>query len=154
MRQLEQLKTLIEPLLERRDVKVYRMTWGKIHHQKSLEILLTSDSTTLDLDLIAEVSETISTTIDEHNLFDFEYILDIGSAGAEREFSLEEAQEHLSQYVFVKFKDPIMGADSVYGSLDSIDDNSITIAYRVKQATKKIQLEKKNVAQIRRAVRV
>ncbi|NLC04920.1 MAG: ribosome maturation factor RimP [Erysipelothrix sp.] len=154
MNNLDQIKAIIEPLLNQHDFKLFSISWSKFQHMKTLEILVYHDDKAVDLDGIAQVSELLSSAIDESNLVEEEYLLDIGSAGAERELELDQLDESLNKYVFVKFRNPLQGADSVYGDLVEINQDSITIEYRVKHAKKKIELDKENVAKIRLAVKV
>lgn len=123
-------------------------------HQRVLDIALTKNGGLPDLNQISEVSNPISEAIDESNLFDFEYILDIGTPGAERELSFDELEDVLHSYVFVKFKNPTAGADSVYGDLVSLNDDSIVIEYRVKHTKKTIELKKENIARINLAIKM
>ena len=154
MNQLDQIKTIVEPILLENGLRLYSLNWTKFQHMKALEISVISDEGVLDIDHIAQISEPISEALDASELISFEYLLDIGSAGAERELALDELDGSLGKYVYVKFKNPIQGADGVYGDLIEVDQSSMTIEYRVKQAKKSIQLVKENVAKIRLAVKV
>lgn len=154
MDQLDQIKAIVEPILLENGLRLYSMNWTKFQHMKALEISVITTEGELDIDRIAQVSEPISEALDDSELISFEYLLDIGSAGAERELAFDELDGALGKYVYVKFKNPLQGADSVYGDLVAVDESSMTIEYRVKQAKKRIQLDKEKVAKIRLAVKV
>lgn len=154
MEQMQNIKDLLQPILNEFGLNLFKISWTKIEHLRALEVLIYDKEKPMSLDDIAKVSEKLSEVLDEANLFDFEYMLDIGSAGAEREFLLSEANEYLEKYVYAKFKNPVMGGDSVFGYLRSVSDTHIVIEYQVKQAKKKIELEKENIASIRLAVKV
>ncbi len=80
--------------------------------------------------------------------------LDVGSAGAEREIDTELFHTLTGQYVLVKFKNPVLGADYVEGNVEAIGSDHMTLAYRQMHALKKVDIELENIAFLRLAVKV
>ena len=85
---------------------------------------------------------------------DFNLELDVGSAGAEREIEASQFSTLKGQYVLVKFKNPMQGADYVEGVVNSVDETIINIEYRQLHALKKIDIPLENIAFLRLAVKV
>lgn len=154
MTQIEEIKQLITPVVSQQELSIYSVRFTKLGHQRVLEILLMDEEGQLTLEQAESATQSISELLDSLESLGDDYLLDIGSPGAERELqSNEEIVKSVSRYVFVKFINPIQGADSVYGTLISVDDDYLQIEYQVKQKKLMIQIPKENIAKIRLAVK-
>lgn len=154
MTQIEEIKQLITSVVSQQELSIYSVRFTKLGHQRVLEILLMDKEGQLTLDQAETVTQSISERLDSLESLGDDYLLDIGSPGAERELrSDEEIVKNISGYVFVKFKNPIQGADSVYGTLIGVDEDNLQIEYQVKQRKLMIQIPKENIAKIRLAVK-
>ncbi|NLW28974.1 MAG: ribosome maturation factor RimP [Erysipelothrix sp.] len=154
MTQIEEIKQLITPVVSQQELSIYSVRFTKLGHQRVLEILLMDKEGQLTLEQAETVTQSISELLDSLESLGDEYLLDIGSPGAERELRTdEEIIRSVSRYVYVKFKNPIQGADSVYGTLISVDDEYLQIEYQVKQRKLMIQIPKENIAKVRLAVK-
>lgn len=154
MTQIEEIKQLITPVVSQQELSIYSVKFTKLGHQRVLEILLMDKEGHLTLEQAETVTQSISERLDSLESLGDDYLLDIGSPGAERELrSDEEIAKNVSGYVFVKFKNPIQGADSVYGTLIGVDEDNLQIEYQVKQRKLMIQIPKENIAKIRLAVK-
>lgn len=75
---LEEIRTLIEPAMQNLDIIVDDISWENINNQNNL--LITLDRTIpLDIDAIVEATNIINPILDEADLINDEYILDISS---------------------------------------------------------------------------
>lgn len=102
----------------------------------------------VDLELCAKVAEALGAAID------YEISLDVGSAGAERLIDPSDYQDVVNQYVHIDFIKPIQDADYVEGSVVEVDENHVTVSYKMKTANKKIVVEIANIKTLRLAVKV
>ncbi|WP_430833626.1 ribosome maturation factor RimP [Erysipelothrix rhusiopathiae] len=102
----------------------------------------------VDLEICAKAGEAFGEALD------YEIGLDVGSAGAERIILEEDYDNVVDQYVLIKFKNPIQGADYVEGTVISVDENEVVVSYRQKTALKKIAIERLNIKMLRLAVKV
>lgn len=102
----------------------------------------------VDLELCSKVADAFGEAID------YEISLDVGSAGAERVIDVADYDDTVGQYVFISFNAPIQNADYVEGTVVEVDQNLITVSYKLKTADKKISIDKSNIKLLRLAVKV
>lgn len=102
----------------------------------------------LDLELCSKIAEAFGEAID------YEISLDVGSAGAERIIDPSDYDDTVGQYVYIEFASPIQNADYVEGTVVEVDQNLVTVSYKLKTADKKISIEKSNIKLLRLAVKV
>lgn len=75
---LEEIRTLIEPAMQNLDIVVDDISWENINNQNNLLITL-DRAIPLDIDAIVEATNIINPILDEADLINDEYILDISS---------------------------------------------------------------------------
>lgn len=152
---INEVKEYILPLLEQKEIDLYEIGFVQEQGMRILRVMITKRRGHVDLDVCSEVSELISAKLDEIDGSESEYYLEVCSAGAERELrTLEEAKQAAGQYVFLKLRNPYSGMNEVLGDLISVEDEKITVAYRVKTAKKNVTLQWDQIALIRLAVKV
>lgn len=151
---LGELKKLLVPILIKHDVVLYDIKW-KQHHDKILEISIYKKDVPTDVDTCMNVSYEVSELLDTLPEYDFPYILDVSSAGIERELKNEEQlKESLYYYVNVKLENPVLNTHVLEGKLVKIDDQSIDLLVRVKQKEVTATIARSNIRKIRMAVKV
>ena len=154
MRSIEKLKEKIMPILKECDVKLYHIEWHGSGKNQTLEVAITKQDGTIDLDTCALVSEKLSEVLDQIPDLDSAYTLDVCSPGAEREITDYEELKHLQDaYVYVRFKKAINKKNEVTGSLHVLEDG-YEISYRDKAVTKKLQFKEEDIDHIRFAVKI
>ncbi len=153
--EVEKLKTLLEPIFSKHEVVLYSMSWKKQQQDRVLEILVYKKDIPTDLETCVKLSNDISALMDDIQEIDFAYLLDISSAGIEREI-LNEQQLHdiLYHYVNVKVDKPVDGLHVIEGKLSNVTSDSIDVLYRIKHKEVKATIEKSNIRKIRMAVKV
>lgn len=102
----------------------------------------------IDLETSSKVAEAFAEAID------YDIGLDISSQGAERLISPDKYEEHINDYVFVKFINPKQGLDKVEGELVSVNDDVVNIKYRFKHTHRNIDVERNNIELLRLAVKI
>ena len=151
---LGELEKLLEPILIKHDVVLYDIKW-KQQHDKVLEISIYKKDVPTDVDTCMNVSYEVSELLDTLPEYDFPYILDVSSAGIERELKNEEQlKESLYYYVNVKLENPVLSSHVLEGKLVKIDDQSIELLVRVKQKEVTATIARSNIRKIRMAVKV
>lgn len=148
------IKHLILPVLEEMQLQLYEIAWRQEGNTKILQVAVMRADGSMDIDTCAEVSERLSEVLDEKDLIQHEYFLEVCSPGAERELhSEEEIQKAIGEYVYIKYRNPKGGRDELYGTLEQIEADHYHLSYMDKAVKKKIDIEKENVALIRLAVK-
>ncbi len=152
---LVELKQQCEPIFAKHDVVCYDIKWRKEQHAQVLEIAIYKKEVPTDIDTCVSVSHDVSTLLDEVNAFDFEYILDVCSAGIERELTNEQQlQDALYHHVNVKLENPVNKSHVIEGKLSKITESTIEVVTREKQKEVTATIERNNIRKIRMAVKV
>lgn len=150
---LEEIKAVISKVLQTYGMILTNVRWIN-QAEPILEVSIMNEDYVFDLDMAELVTEPISNALDESNLLDRAYMLDIGSPGAEREIVGEDDLRHqIDEYVFVKLKQPKAGFDQYEGYLREVSSEAIRIEYREKTRVKVAQIDQENIAMIRLAVK-
>lgn len=155
MERLHTIREKIAPVFDA-DVALYNIDWVKRDGMKILEILITRESSPVDVELCSEVSNKISLILDEIDLIPEDYYLEVASAGAEREIRDEkELQEAIGKYIYLKLEKPEKGFDEILGTLLSKnEDGELEVEFFVKGVKKKLKLSIDNIAYISHAVKL
>lgn len=155
MDQISQLKTKIAELIKEDAIVLYDVKWTQDGSMKILQVSIMKEDGTMDIDTCASISSKISDMLDVDDSIAFEYYLEVCSPGAERELrDEEEVQKALNEFVFIKFKNPFDGMDSIKGYLLEVNADAYVIQYMDKAVKKKKAVEKDNVALIRLSVKI
>ena len=100
---METLKSWLVPLLKEQGCRLYDVEWDKSMKPPILRISIEKEDGSMDLDTCAQMSDLISTRLDEDDPFDGEYMLEVCSPGAERELrNDEEIKAAQGKHVYVK----------------------------------------------------
>ncbi|MGN1344667.1 MAG: ribosome maturation factor RimP [Traorella sp.] len=148
------IKEVILPVLESQAVKLFDLTWTHEGKHKILQVAIEREDGSVDVDLCASVAEVLSDKLDEVNLIDFEYMLEVCSPGAERKLrNLQEIQDAQGKYVYAKFKKPVGKLKEVTGTLLSVEDGCCCIEYMDKTFKRQVSVNIDNCYLIRLAVK-
>lgn len=152
---IKHIETVIEPILQQMNLRLYEIGWHKENQMTILRIALMKDDGTIDIDTCAVVSEQISEVLDKEDLIAHEYFLEVCSPGAERELKSEQdIISAIHSYVYVKYKNPKAGRDEITGTLIHVDEEALEISYMDKAVKRQTKIERDNVALIRLAVKI
>lgn len=153
MKQLDKLKELFDPVLKEKDLELYELEW--LSKTKTLQVVITNKTNTVDLDKCVLASEVLGNILDENDLIDSDYTLEVCSPGAEREIKdIKELKDLKGSYVLVKLKEPHKSFNEIKGEILDTTDKSITIEYRDKAATRKAEIDLDNISFARFSVRI
>ncbi len=113
----------------------------------------------IDIDDTTLISEKVSLILDEIDPIDKEYFLEVSSLGLERPLrNLEEVKASIGKYINVKTYEKIETGKNTSqkefeGDLLSVNNDLITIEYKVKQFKKEITIPYEKIAKIRLAIK-
>ena len=137
----DEVRKLIEPTLKKLNISIFEIDYVKEGKDKVLRILL-------------EKEEEISFLLDEQDLIsDDNYLLDVASAGAEHSIDLNKFGKYINKYINVHLINAIEGENIYEGTLINVEDESISLAMRVKTRTKNITIKKSNIDRARLAIK-
>ncbi|TDM42209.1 ribosome maturation factor RimP [Macrococcoides goetzii] len=107
----------------------------------------------IDIADCALASEHISEVMDKEDPITEAYFMDVSSPGAERPLKKEKDYENaVGNNIYVKLYEPIAGDKEWIGILEQYNEEFITINAKIKTRTKSIEIDRKKIAKIRRAV--
>ena len=107
----------------------------------------------IDMNTIVNLSNALSSYLDEIDDSDEQYLLDISSLGAEKPLKIDELSNYVNRYVNVHIHNAIDGNNVFEGDLIEVTDSSITISYRIKTRVKQVSILLSNINKIRLAIK-
>ncbi|MCK1975455.1 ribosome maturation factor RimP [Jeotgalicoccus huakuii] len=142
----------VEPIAKENDLKLVEVSYVKEGPDFFLRVYLDKKGG-ITLDDCAAFSEIISAKLDDLDIVQGAYYLDVSSPGAERPIKDDEDLElTLEKGIYIKTYQQIDGEKEWTGVLKEYDDKSVTIEYKVKTRKKTITVEREKIATIRKAV--
>lgn len=155
MELLQEIKQLILPKLNDRNLQLYDICWTQYGNHKVLQIAIMEEDGSMDLDTCAEVSEMVSDILDEKDLIQFQYDLEVCSPGAEREIkSFDEIPNLVGKTIFVRLDHSIKGKNEFTGDILSLSEDGFVMNYRDKAATRQLEVKYNEIEFIRMAVKL
>lgn len=107
----------------------------------------------IDMDSIVSLSNELSSYIDSIDESNEKYFLDISSLGAEKPLKIESLKNYVGRYVNVHIVNPIEGENIFEGDLLEVNEDSITLSYRIKTRVKQVVILLSNIYKIRLAIK-
>lgn len=130
------------PIAEDLGYEIYDVQYVKEGPHQFLRIFITSESG-VNLDDCEDISRKVSVKLDESNLIQSNYFLEVSSPGIERLLRQEEHFTNaLGETVHLKLYSPVEGMKEAEGVLSAVDHDSITIQTEAGEYT----ILKKNIA--------
>lgn len=149
---IERVETIVTPVVESLGFSLVDVEYVKEGPDYYLRIAIDKPGG-IDIADCALASEKISEEMDKEDPIPDAYFMDVSSPGAER--PLKKEQDYLDaigHHVYVKLYEPIEGDKEWIGTLDEVTDEFITISAKIKTRKKIIEIGRKRIAKIRRAV--
>ncbi|MCD7949365.1 MAG: ribosome maturation factor RimP [Erysipelotrichaceae bacterium] len=151
---LEKITEYIQPILENHACYLDDIEYKNEKNEWYLRIFIDKNQGSLDMDTCVAVSEDVSAMLDEVDLIQNEYYLEVSSPGAEKPLkTLEKVKQSIGEYVYIQLKNPKKGMNDIYGTILNVEDNMIELQYLDKNIKKKCCIAYDNVAFIRLAVK-
>ena len=148
----ESVKKLIEKPIkalgyEQIDVK-YVKEFGSFY----LRVFVDKDDV-ISLEDIVAVNDLISPILDEADLIQNEYVLDVTSFGAEKPIEVSCLEKYIGKYVNVHLSRPYKGENIIEGDLASVNEQEVRILYKDKARSKEAILNKEDIDRARLAIK-
>ena len=107
----------------------------------------------ISLDDIVAVNELISPLLDESNLIDGQYILDVSSYGVEKNIDVTKLEKYVGKYVNVHLVNPYKGENYLEGTLENVTSDEIVISFYQKTRLIKANVKREDVDKARLAIK-
>ena len=149
---LELIKSIIEPRLNELGYELYSLKNRREGKDIILEVIVDRVSP-INMDDILNVTNEINILLDEKDPIEEAYVLDISSLGAEKPLKVENLKDYIGSYIHLHMINPVDGYNIIEGELESVDENTLSLSYRVKTRVKHLSCELKNIYKIRLAIK-
>ena len=149
---LELIKSIIEPRLNELGYELYSLKNRREGKDIILEVIVDRVSP-INMDDILNVTNEINTLLDEKDPIEEAYVLDISSLGAEKPLKVENLKDYIGSYIHLHMINPVDGYNIIEGELESVDENTLSLSYKVKTRVKHLSCELKNIYKIRLAIK-
>ena len=149
---LNYLKPLLEKKAQELGYELVELTSRKEKGDLILSIVVDRVEP-IDMNAISEFSQNMSSYLDEIDQSDERYFLDISSLGAEKPLKINELSKYVGRYVNVHVNNAVEGNNIFEGVMEEVNEDSITISYRIKTRVKKVVILQSNIYKIRLAIK-
>ena len=142
----EKVEKLVEPIIENIGYELYDVEYAKEGKNYFLRIFIDNEKG-IDLNDCEKVNDAITDILDTENYIKEQYFLEVSSPGIERVLRKDKhLKQNIGEEINVKlFKKDENGQKEYLGKLKEFDDLKIII----EQDEKEIQIERKNISQIK-----
>ena len=107
----------------------------------------------IDMNTIVSISNSLSSYLDEIDDSDDKYYLDVSSLGAEKPLKVSELDKYVGRFIHVHVNNAIEGNNIFEGDLLEVNENSLTLSYRIKTRVKQVVILLSNIYKIRLAIK-
>lgn len=151
---ISKLKEVLVPVAASQGLSIEKLEYAKKGRDYYLTIYVEKEDDVTTLDEVCKVSDLLSAKLDEVDLISDNYILDVSTSGAEKPITdFTKFPKYLGKYIYVKFKNPFSGLNDIEGTLEKVENDTLTISYRVKTRTKYVDVEITNISKANLAIK-
>ena len=147
---------LVENLLKEKvselGFELYSLSYKRQKGNAVLEVVIDRVEP-IDMDTILNVSREISNYLDEKDLIEDAYMLDVSSLGAEKPLKVSELHKYVGQYVNLHLNNPYKGENIIEGTLSSVDADKLVLTYRIKTRQYDAEIALDNILKARLAIK-
>ena len=150
---IESVQILIAPVLKDAGYELYELSFVPEGRDMRLFVRIDKPGVRIGLEEIVAVSEILSKVLDNADLIDMNYVLDVSSAGAERRIDVIDLPRYLGSYVNLHLKTPYKGLNTLEGEIIEVHDGILVLSFRDKTRTLKAEIRLDDVDRARRAIK-
>lgn len=152
---LEKLETELKPLIEANNLELDYINYVKRGKEFYLEIYVERDDDSVEFDEIVAISGILSNKLDELDLIKDSYYLDVSTSGAEKEIKdFSKFSRYINKYMKIKLKRALQGQNVIEGTLLNVKDDKLTMEYKIKTRSVKVEIELDNISKANLAVKL
>lgn len=147
-----QVEELLQPILTKKGLSLYEIEYVKEGPDWYLRIFIDKVGG-VDIEECGDVSIELSELLDKKDFIKGAYTLEVSSPGVERPLrSIKEIKEHINHHINVSLYVHIDGEKEYEGLLTNVNEDLLTIEYRVLSRKKEIKIPYDKIAKARLAV--
>ncbi len=148
----EQTEELVQPILDELSLELVDVVFEKEGPNWFLRVYIDKEGG-VDIEECGQVSEQLSTKLDEADPVTDAYFLEVSSPGVERPLKQEnDFASNIGKHVYIKLYEPIAGEKEFTGELIDFKEGYASIRYKDKAKKKVVEIPFKKIAKARLAV--
>lgn len=148
----EQIKKLIEPTVNELGYDLSEVSLKREKGDLYLHVIVDRVEP-ISLDDIIKVTDAVSPILDENDPISDNYILDVTSLGAEKPIKIEQLDKYVDKYVNIHVTQPINGENYLEGNIQSVNEEQVTLTYRIKTRLVSVNIPRKDIDKARLAIK-
>ena len=118
-----------------------------------LRVMVDKDDEGIDLEQIMQVNDIVSPILDEADLIQSNYVLDVTTFGVEKPIEVSKLEKYVGKYINIHLTHPYKGLNIIEGTLESVDNDKIVISYKEKTRLIKCEIVRNVVDKARLAIK-
>ncbi|CEI84266.1 ribosome maturation factor RimP [Oceanobacillus oncorhynchi subsp. incaldanensis] len=143
---------LVHPILEEKNLELVDIEYVKEGKNWFLRVYIDKEGG-IDIVECGEVSEQLSEKLDKADPIKEAYFLEVSSPGVEKPLkTLDDFKKNIGNNVFVKLYEKIDGEKTYEGILQNVENDTLSIEYKIKTRKKIVEIPYDKVAKARLAV--
>lgn len=155
MSNLNEIRAILDDVAKTYDIFITDLLWVNRQGENVLEIPIMFKDGSMDLETCGLMSKQFIDALEDVEVLDFDYFIDVCSPGAERVLKTQEdIKREVNQHVYVKFINPKAGMHEIAGNLSKVTDENVFIEYMDKTRKKTLEIAIDNIKLIRLAVKI
>lgn len=149
---IELIKSSLEEKLSSLGYKLYSLSLKREKGNNVLSIVVDRVKP-INMDDIVDLTGKISSYLDEIDISNDSYILDISSLGAEKPLEINELSQYIDSYINIHLINPINGENIYEGYIREVNEKELIIETRKKTRVIKLVILLDNIYKIRLAIK-
>ena len=118
-----------------------------------LRVMVDKDDEVIDLEQIMQVNDIVSPILDEADLIQSNYVLDVTTFGAEKPIEVAKLEKYVGKFINIHLTHPYKGLNIIEGTLESVDNDKIVISYKEKTRLIKCEIVRNTIDKARLAIK-
>ncbi|MCQ2814675.1 MAG: hypothetical protein MJ227_00065 [Bacilli bacterium] len=149
---IELIKSSLEEKLSSLGYKLYSLSLKREKGNNVLSIVVDRVKP-INMDDIVDLTGKISSYLDEIDISNDSYILDISSLGAEKPLEINELSQYIDSYINIHLINAINGENIYEGYIREVNEKELIIETRKKTRVIKLVILLNNIYKIRLAIK-
>lgn len=153
----DKITQIIEPIIDQYDFKLYELNFVHEYESEVIQVLLENKDVNkkhVEFDDLISANEAISAKLDEIKELEDAYIIEVSSAGIERQIkSKEDLIKAVGSYLYIKTSKSIENTFEFQSDLLDYKDDKFMFSFFLKGKPKKVSLTYEEIEFVRFAVK-
>ena len=147
------VKNLIEKPIKALGFTEVDVKFVRENNTNYLRVMVDKDDEAIDLEQIVQVNDIVSPLLDEADLIQSNYVLDVTTFGAEKQIDIAKLEKYVGKYVNIHLTNPYKGLNIIEGTLESVDNDGVIVTFMEKTRLIKCELVRNTIDKARLAIK-